>query len=90
MLGVESGASVFDFTGELQISVEKFVRQYPDATFEEIKAKFLAPYENLIKLNQISPRCFEAAALRTVMVLYVGDYSGILKPWTFCSIRKRF
>ena len=64
-----------------QISVEKFVRQYPDATFEEIKVKFLAPYENLIKLNQISPRCFEAAALRTVMVLYVGDYSGILKPW---------
>lgn len=91
MLGVESGASVFDFSGELQRSVEKFVTQYPDATFEEIKARFLTPYENLIKLNQISPRCFESAALRTVMVLYVGDYSGILKPWQhFVPLEKDF
>ena len=34
-----------------------------------------------IRLNQISPRCFEAAALRTVMVMYPGEYSGRLEAW---------
>lgn len=81
MLGVESGASVFDFTGSLQRTVDEYVARHPDATFQEVQEKFLRPYEGLIRLNQISPRCFEAAALRTVMLLYEGDYSGILKPW---------
>ncbi len=80
VLGVESGASVFDFTGEVQRNVDAFVSQNPDATFEEVQARFFLDLEHRIKLNQISPRSFEAAALRTAMVLYEGEYSGILKP----------
>ena len=91
MLGVESGASVFDFTGGLQKTVDEYVAANPGATFQEIQEKFLRPFEGLIRLNQISPRCFEAAALRTVMVLYEGEYSGILKPWRhFVPIKKDF
>jgi hypothetical protein len=41
----------------------------------------LAEAEGRIRLNQISPRCFEAAALGTLMVLYPGLYSGVLEPW---------
>lgn len=91
MLGVESGASVFDFTGELQATVEAYERDHPAATFEEIQQKFLAAHEGRIRLNQISPRCFEAAALRTGMVLYEGEYSGILQPWRhFIPLKKDF
>jgi hypothetical protein len=81
MLGVESGASVFDFTGEIERRVRLHLRHHPDASYEELEQLYFLEYEGKIRLNQISPRCFEAAALRTLMVLYEGDYSGILKPW---------
>src|SRR6185437_3523665 len=37
MLGVESGASVFDFTGEIQRRVEDHQRRNPGVTYEELK-----------------------------------------------------
>lgn len=80
-LGVESGAGVFDFTGEIQQQVEAYERKNPDASFEHIKEKFFKNEDGKIKLNQISPRCFEYAACKTLMILYEGDYSGILVPW---------
>ena len=90
-LGVESGASVFDFTGELEREVEQYVAQRPDATFEEVQRRFLLEHEGRISLNQISPRCFEAAALRTAMILYEGRYSGSLEPWRhYVPLRKDF
>lgn len=91
MLGVESGASVFDFDGKLQRKVDEYVAANPDAGFREVQTKFLRPYEGLIRLNQISPRCFECAALGTAMVLYEGEYSGVLKPWRhYVPLRKDF
>lgn len=79
-LGVESGASVFDFDGSIERSITGYLSVHPDATFEELHRRFLADVDGRIRLNQISPRCFEAAALGTLMVLYPGDYSGILEP----------
>lgn len=91
MLGVESGASVFDFEGNLQQQVDLYVSEHTEATFHDVQDKFLHPYEGLIRLNQISPRCFEAAALKTVLVLFEGEYSGILQPWRhFIPLKKDF
>jgi hypothetical protein len=80
-LGVESGASVFDFDGSIEQAIRDHLSTHPDAPFEELHRLFLAEVDGRIRLNQISPRCFESAALGTLMVLYPGDYSGILKPW---------
>ncbi len=91
VLGVESGASVFDFSGDIRRNVEAYVGTHPQADFETVRNKFLLPYEGKIELNQISPRCFEAAALRTGQVLYEGRYSGILLPWRhYVPLRKDF
>ena len=91
VLGSESGASIFDFTGELQQAVERYLAEHPGATFEEIHERFLKEHEGRVRLNQISPRSFEAAALRTAMVLYEGEYSGILVPERhFIPLRKDF
>jgi hypothetical protein len=91
MLGVESGSSIFDFDGSLQRKVDDYVAAHPDASFADVHRMFLAPYEGRIRQNQISPRCFEAAALRTGMVLFEGEYSGILKPGRhFIRLRKDF
>jgi hypothetical protein len=81
MLGVESGSSVFDFTGDLQARVEQHLMSRPKTPFEELRKLYFQEQEGKIRLNQISPRCFEMAALRTLMILYEGEYSGILKPW---------
>jgi hypothetical protein len=91
MLGTESGASVFDFTGEIQRAVQAYLTECPKASFDDVSERFLRPHEGRIRLNQISPRCFEAAALRTVMVLYEGRYSNVLEPWRhFIPLRKDF
>jgi hypothetical protein len=90
-LGVESGASVFDFDGSLQGNVESYLAEHPQAEFEEVRDKFFPSQEGRIYVNQISPRCFEAAALRTAMVLFEGSYSGILKPWQhYVPLKKDF
>lgn len=89
MLGVESGASVFDFTGDIQRNVEQHLWRLPETTFEELHDRYFAAAEGKIDLAQISPRCFEAAALRTVMILYEGNYSGVLQPWRhYVPLRK--
>lgn len=91
VLGVESGASIIDFDGKLERRVNDYVAQNPTATFKEVSDLFLEPFEGSLELHQISPRCFEAAALRTPMVLFEGRYSGILKPNRhFIPLKKDF
>lgn len=82
VLGVESGASVFDFTGEISAKVETTVALLGEqAKYEDLRSDYFAEVEDCIPLAQISPRVFEAIALRTLCVLYEGEYSGLLKPW---------
>lgn len=80
-LGTESGASICDFTGEIQRNVEAHLLKYPDEDFEILRDLFFKDEDCRIMMNVISPRCFESAALRTLMILYEGDYSGVLIPW---------
>lgn len=79
-LGVESGASVMDFTGQLEKAIELHQLIHPNDPFSMVQKKYLSEHEGKYKLNQISPRCFEAIALKTVLVLYEGEYSGVLIP----------
>lgn len=90
-LGVESGASVIDFTGDLEKNIDYYQMTHPNESFESVQKKFLLSHEGKYKLNQISPRCFEAIALKTVLVLYEGEYSGILEPGRhFIPLKKDF
>ena len=80
-----------DFTGEIERQVDWYQVTHPTATFQEVQARFFKTYEGLYTLNQISPRCFEAIALKTVLILYEGEYSGILKPWRhYIPLKKDF
>ena len=83
VLGVESGASVFDFSGLISAKVDTTVDLLTrkKVNYNDIKNKYFPSEEDEINLAQISPRVFEAMALRTLCILYEGDYSGILKPW---------
>lgn len=91
MLGVESGASVIDFTGELEKKIEEFQAKHPTVSFDEVQEKFLKNIDGKIYMNQISPRCFEAIALKTALILFEGEYSGILIPGChYISLKKDF
>ncbi|HEV8678172.1 MAG TPA: glycosyltransferase [Stellaceae bacterium] len=79
-LGTESGASVLDYTDEIRCNVEAYLTQHPAAEFAELRDRFFADIDGRVMMNVISPRCFEAAALRTLMVMYPGEYGGILEP----------
>jgi len=81
MIGTESGSSLCDFTGLIQRNVEAHEKEHPDTDFETLRDLYFKDEDCKIMMNVISPRCFEAAALRTLMILYEGEYSGVLKPW---------
>jgi hypothetical protein len=79
-LGTESGASVLDYSGAIQKNVEAYLVRRPQASFEELRDRFFREQDGKVMMNVISPRCFEAAALRTLMIMYPGEYGGILEP----------
>ena len=81
VIGLEGGASIFDFDGEAEKAVLNYQKLNPEAGFEEISNKVLVPFEGNIIHQTITPRSFEAIAFRTVQVLLKGEYRGILKPW---------
>lgn len=76
-LGTESGASIADFDGGVELAVREYLRTHPAAPFEEVHDAVLRPYEGNVVVNVISPRVFEAAALGTALVMFPGQYSGI-------------
>lgn len=91
VLGTESGASVIDFSGEIRQRTESYLQRHPQATFAEAREHCFAEDEWRYDQAQISPRCFEAAALKTAMVLYQGKYSGFLEPWRhYVPLKKDF
>jgi hypothetical protein len=90
-LGVESAASILDFTGGIQRRTETYTQNNPQASFEEVEKEIFPGIDSRFNTAQISPRCFEAAAMRTCMILYEGSYSGVLIAGRhYLSLKKNF
>ena len=90
-LGSESGSNVFDFDGTLATNIAAAVAQNPKITYEEVEARFIGDRELDRVMNQVSPRIFEAVALRTGLVLFEGTYSGVVRPDEhFIPLKKDF
>lgn len=80
MLGSESGSNVFDFDGSIRRQGELALQDEPNMSFEEFHARYLRGIDGKIRMNQISPRVFEAIALGTPLILFEGSYSGVVRP----------
>jgi hypothetical protein len=90
-LGTESGSNVFDFDGSLTARINAALKANPRTTYEEVEAKYLGGLERDGVMNQVSPRIFEAVALRTGLVLFEGTYSGVVRPDEhFIPLKKDF
>jgi glycosyltransferase involved in cell wall biosynthesis len=74
-LGTESGANVFDDDG----SLKRLAAAKSETPFESFAAEHLAGRDGEVRMNQVSPKIFEAIRLRTALVLFEGDYSGAIQ-----------
>ena len=91
VLGVESGTSFCDVKDEVRPAVDVLVAENPAITFDEVYEKVLKKVEGHIPIRTISPRHFEAAALRVCQILYEGEYAGMMKPMEhYIPLKKDF
>jgi hypothetical protein len=81
VLGVESGASIFDVDNVVPPAYERLIREEPHLTFAEVHERLLRPYDGTgVYYRSVGPRVFEAAAAGTCQILYEGKYSGVVRP----------
>ncbi len=77
-LGTESGSNVFDVDGSIRQWFESNP-QNEDGTSRGIPDELNFKEMNLgVEMNQISPKIFEAISCKTALILYEGEYSGVL------------
>jgi hypothetical protein len=81
MLASESGSSFVDFDGSIERATREYVAVHPAASFEQVERDVLSRFGGGPSINTASPRLFEAAAFGTGMVMFPGEYSGIVRPW---------
>lgn len=80
MLASESGSSIIDYDGGVESAVRRYLADHPSASYETVEAAVLSRFPPTPEINTLSPRIFEAAALRTGMIMFPGEYSGAVKP----------
>ena len=80
VLGSASGASVVDFTGEIQQHCGRYLAEHPDATYDEVKTRCFQDVDWKVVIDTVSPRVFEATALGCTLVHHEGGYGGVLVP----------
>lgn len=79
-LGTPSGSSLIDFDNSLRKSVNKYLMNFPNASFIEIENACFPAMDGKYVITAISPRNIEAGLLKTCQILTQGSYSGILRP----------
>jgi hypothetical protein len=80
VLGVDSGSNIFDFDGSIKKTYDEMAAMLGrPPTYPEFEP-FTREAETQVSIGEISPRVFEAAAVRTALVMVEGKYSGILTP----------
>jgi hypothetical protein len=89
MLGSESGSNVFDWDGTLSQKVEQYRNENSGVSEQHIYRHVIRPKEIDGLMNQLSPRVFEAIASKTVLILFEGEYSGVIRPGEhFIALKK--
>lgn len=79
-IGNEPGGDYFELTDATRKAVNALLATKPDAGLDEIHAAFFANYQNPVPGRIIGSRQIEAAATKTVQILFEGEYGGYLQP----------
>ena len=79
-IGTESGGDYFDLEDTTRNRVNAYMRDHPSATWPDIKRDIFATLPQGIPMRIISGRQVEAAACKTVQILFEGRYNEFLRP----------
>jgi hypothetical protein len=79
VLGVNSGSSLWDPEGRINLRVYDYVVRHPSASFEEVEAACFPGEDGRYVFTAISPRNVECALIESAQVLTPGPYSGVLE-----------
>lgn len=91
VLGVESGVSIVDLNDEVMAGYHDIIRKNPKISFDEMYDMFLYKWDGNIFYRAISPRIFEAAALRVCQIMFEGKYNNIVQPMIhYIPLKKDF
>jgi spore maturation protein CgeB len=80
VVGGEAGTRYLDRTGRLIPEVEAWLREHPNAGFDEVFARFFRDRPVVMSGKAISSRHFEPVGTETCQLLLEGEYNGILRP----------
>jgi hypothetical protein len=80
-LGVEGGSSIFDFDDRVEHAVKRYLAAHQHPTFEEVFREVLAPFEGNVVHRTMTPKLLEAIATDTALILYPGEYRGVLDAY---------
>lgn len=90
-LGTESGSNVFDYNGSLRMKFNDYLSINPNASYQDARLAVLGDFVEQPIMNQVSPRVFESIICGSALVLFEGEYSGVIKPGLhFIPLRKDF
>jgi hypothetical protein len=79
-VGTEAGGEYFELSDELFRRVHSYTVSHPEATLADMWPLFFAGYADPVRARSITGRHAEAAATKTVQILFDGDYSGFFEP----------
>jgi hypothetical protein len=79
-LGTESGGDRFELTDHTRKAVNSFMNANPNVDWPEVKRRFFHEDAATVPMRIISGRQLEAAACRTVQILFEGRYGGHFEP----------
>jgi len=79
-IATEAGSSFLERDDKTRLKVNKYLKNHPEATFDEVYNKFFKNYQGeAISGKCISSRHFDAIGTKTCQILLEGRYNDILK-----------
>ena len=90
-IGTESGGDYFELTDQTRLRVNAYINSHPYAEWNEIRKLFFDDYGPSVPMRIISGRQVEAAACKTVQILFDGRYNDYFQPDEhYIPLRKDF
>lgn len=90
-LGCLGGTGLIDFDGSIRIKVDQYMKEHPNASFDECEEHCFQGKDNVAHVICLTPRLFECAMTKTCQLLVEGDYDGVFLPGRdYIEIKKDF
>lgn len=80
-VGMKGGYGLIDPRGDLRRKSTEYLRERPDASYDEVAAACFSGSDHLAEYSCISPRVFECAMMRTAQIMPPSNYLECMAPW---------